>query len=284
MAKFPWFPMYAGDFLGSSAAAIMTTEQVGAYFLLLLRCWDTEDCSIPDDDQILASYSKMGERWLNGSSTVVRLKFNSHPEKVGFLTNLRLLEEWKKAKFRHERAEKAGIESGKVRKRNSRSIQVGTQRELKGNQSHLTSSLSSPPLSDSVLSLKNGLGVYSLRELVEKFNAIPGVSKCKTVGKTMATAYKARIQEKAERSSRVWWDDYLQQISRAPFLVGLKEGSNGPFHVSLDFILGPKNMDKILSGKYDMCDNINQSLPNVTLPRNPDAKTLLSEIDPPRQT
>lgn len=35
----PWFPLYAGDFLHDAAVMRMTTEQVGAYLLLLAYEW-----------------------------------------------------------------------------------------------------------------------------------------------------------------------------------------------------------------------------------------------------
>jgi uncharacterized protein YdaU (DUF1376 family) len=38
--KAPWFPLYTRDFRADTNVTLMTTQQVGAYFLLLLHCWD----------------------------------------------------------------------------------------------------------------------------------------------------------------------------------------------------------------------------------------------------
>src|SRR4051812_31235194 len=90
------------DWLSSKTITLMPPEFEGAYIRLLAYCWDSGDCSLPDDDQELSLLSKLGERWFNGGSTVVRKCFTPHPDKPGFLTNQRLLNEaqkqtaWKK--------------------------------------------------------------------------------------------------------------------------------------------------------------------------------------------
>jgi len=50
-----------------------------------------------------------------------------------------------------------------------------------------------------------------------------------------------------------WWQKYIQRIVASPFLTGDIDGSQGrrPFHATLDWVLGPQNMAKILAGNYD---------------------------------
>jgi uncharacterized protein YdaU (DUF1376 family) len=93
MSKSPAFQFYPKEWLSSMDIMLMTPEQEGAYIRLLCLCWESGDCSIPDDDQQLAMLCRLGEGWFKGSSTVVRKKFISHPNKEGFLTNERLLKE-----------------------------------------------------------------------------------------------------------------------------------------------------------------------------------------------
>ena len=96
MSKSPAFQFYPKEWLSSMDIMLMTPEQEGAYIRLLCICWESGDCSIPDDDRQLSMLSRLGEGWFKGSSTVVRNKFISHPDKPGFLTNERLLREAQK--------------------------------------------------------------------------------------------------------------------------------------------------------------------------------------------
>ncbi|MBP3955417.1 DUF1376 domain-containing protein [Gemmata sp. G18] len=123
-SKSPAFQFYAKDWLSSSKIALMPPEYEGAYIRLLAYCWDSGDCSLPDDDTVLSRLSRLGEGWLNGGSSVVRHCFMPHPAKPGFLTNHRLLEEaekqaaWQRKsaeggrKSAAKRAEKRAISNG----------------------------------------------------------------------------------------------------------------------------------------------------------------------------
>ena len=57
-----WMPLYVGDYLADTGR--LTTEQHGAYLLLLLDYWRSG--ALPDDDAILAGIVKASsERWLD---------------------------------------------------------------------------------------------------------------------------------------------------------------------------------------------------------------------------
>lgn len=61
----PWFPLYVNDFASDGKVEAMTTEEVGAYFLLLCKAWNEKPCgSIPNDDVILARWARLdAARW-----------------------------------------------------------------------------------------------------------------------------------------------------------------------------------------------------------------------------
>ena len=149
MGKSPAFQFYPGDWLSSPNVAMMTPEQEGAYIRLLCYAWADPDCSLPDDDEVLAKLSRLGEGWFNGGSTVVRKCFNQHPTKPERLFNQRLMKEREKQEEWRKKSIEGGIKSGKSRRlQNAKG--GSTVVEPKGNSSSSSSSSSSenkkPPL------------------------------------------------------------------------------------------------------------------------------------------
>lgn len=109
------FQFYAKDWLSSKKIATMTLEEEGAYIHLLAHCWDSSDCTLPDDDAELAQLSRMGERWVNGGSVKLRNCFVTHPKKPGRLFNARLLEERKKQNAWRKKSQQGGKRSAESR-------------------------------------------------------------------------------------------------------------------------------------------------------------------------
>jgi|CXWL01.1.fsa_nt_gi uncharacterized protein YdaU (DUF1376 family) len=127
MSKPVWFPLYANDFLASNKVSLMTTEEVGSYFILLCREWADPLCRLPSDE---ASLQRMGR--FTGEMTRIRACFT---EKDGFLYNERLYAEWNKT---HEIAEvraRAGKKGMEKRWDNKRITNDITNTITKDNQS-----------------------------------------------------------------------------------------------------------------------------------------------------
>jgi uncharacterized protein YdaU (DUF1376 family) len=70
----PSFQFYPADFASDGIVEAMTTEEVGAYILLLCKAWYEKPVgSIPDDDRILARWSRLDlDRWLECKNNVLR--------------------------------------------------------------------------------------------------------------------------------------------------------------------------------------------------------------------
>src|SRR4051812_4692086 len=57
MAEFPALPLFTDAYLGDTTH--LTTIEHGAYLLLLMTAWRSRDCRLPNDDRMLARYTKL---------------------------------------------------------------------------------------------------------------------------------------------------------------------------------------------------------------------------------
>lgn len=142
MNRPPAFQFYVKDWLTSRKIAVMDLSQVGAYSFLLAACWDSDDCSLPDDEKTLAALSRMGEQWCTDASAPVRACFVAHPKHPGHLTNERLLAEFKSLqKFRRDKQRAGhigGVKSGLSRRQIS-------AKDTEADPKHTFDSVSSKP-------------------------------------------------------------------------------------------------------------------------------------------
>lgn len=115
MDRSPAFQFYPGNWLSSPKVAQMQPAEEGAYIRLLAYAWADPDCSLPDDDEILARLSRLNEGWFNGSSKILRACFHPHPDKPGRLANARLLLERQRQQEWREKSRLGGIQSGRSR-------------------------------------------------------------------------------------------------------------------------------------------------------------------------
>jgi len=146
MAKDPAFPFYANDWLSSTQIACMSAEEERGYLRLLCHAWNDPDCSLPDDDEVLARLSLMGENWTKGSSCLVRGCFTKHPTKQGRIINEKLFAIRQERNAWREKCRQGGVKSGATRRSSTKgsSTTVRSKRELNGNSSSSSSKNSLP--------------------------------------------------------------------------------------------------------------------------------------------
>jgi hypothetical protein len=88
----------------------------------------------------------------------------------------------------------------------------------------------------------------TFEEIRVRWNAIPGVKPCGKIGSTIQDRIRIRLREHPDST---WWEALVRQVGTSDFLCGRTNGKGGPFHASLDWVLRPTNLDKVLAGDYD---------------------------------
>jgi uncharacterized protein YdaU (DUF1376 family) len=100
--KLPHFPFYPSDWLGSPTVISMTLEERGAYMTLLACMWQTEDCTLPEDNGYLCRLLGVADTSLVTnlvSNSMSRLVTSSGSRRI---TNIRLQNEHIKARKAYE--------------------------------------------------------------------------------------------------------------------------------------------------------------------------------------
>jgi len=93
--SYPYFPFYPKDFTSDGLVEAMSTEEVGAYILLLCRSWrEVPRGSLPTDDRILAKWARLdADHWAVAKAAVMAA-FTSGTD--GRVHQKRLRREWEK--------------------------------------------------------------------------------------------------------------------------------------------------------------------------------------------
>jgi len=177
MNKPPAFQFYANDWLGSTQIMLMTPAEEGAYIRLLAIAWNDKNCSLPDDDDVLAKLSRLGEEWHSHSGAIIRKCFK---EKNGRLFNERLLKEKRKIEaFKKERSKSGKIgaekrwnkdDNSKRDKNSSANSSAITQPMAKNSSSSSFSSSSSNKNNNIYIILSQLLGELILKRSPNDFH------------------------------------------------------------------------------------------------------------------
>jgi uncharacterized protein YdaU (DUF1376 family) len=255
MNRSPAFQFYPNDWLSSLKIALMSPAEEGAYIRLLCYAWADLDCSLPDDDTVLAQLSRLGEGWLNGGSTVIRKCFEAHPEKEGRLVNMRLLEERRKQEAWREKSRIGGLESGKSRalsaKGGSRVVEPKANRPVEGCMN---------PSSSSSSSNKNKkeerapvVDLFSVSEVLELWNRIPGAKLMHLDRLTPNRGLHKRITTltiEHKRQPREWWTQLFAAVDAQKLFLFSGQNDRG-WIADLVWVLSPENLAKVLERRYE---------------------------------
>jgi uncharacterized protein YdaU (DUF1376 family) len=211
----PWFKLWVSDFLASNAVDLMTAEQIGWYFILLIRSWNnTPRAYLPNDKQMLAlwckcadqmSFTQRAEIVLSQFETTPDGQFIYHPKMVAQAEKLT-----KTSENRAVAGKSGGLKSGEQRrsKKEANASRLVTDSEP---ESEVRSKPSpTPPLrteyeftpSAAAMFIKNELGLGGqkfidiLRDVIEAEGKRYPIDP-KDVAETMVTTW--RLYQKSPR-------------------------------------------------------------------------------------
>lgn len=110
MSTTPFLQLYAGDYLADTLD--LTTEQHGAYLLLLITMW-RHDARLPNNPVKLARIARVHPpRWARVWAEIEKFFTVSDD---GFITNTRLLKEHEKARHKSQSRAASGAKGGKAK-------------------------------------------------------------------------------------------------------------------------------------------------------------------------
>lgn len=107
-----WMPVFIGDYLADTTH--LTTQQHGAYMLMLMTAWKMEG-KLPNDDEQLAAICRMNQEDWQKSKRLL-LAFFSVGD--GFITQKRLLDEFNKSQRNRNSKSENGKLGGRPKKQN----------------------------------------------------------------------------------------------------------------------------------------------------------------------
>ena len=113
-----WMPIYIGDYIADTMR--LSTEQHGAYLLMLMEQWMSGP--LPDDDDELAAITRMPiDKWLSIREKMARF----YVVDGGTWTQLRLESEKMAAEKRRDAASNNGKKGGRPRKSETQKKPIG---------------------------------------------------------------------------------------------------------------------------------------------------------------
>jgi hypothetical protein len=107
-------------------------------------------------------------------------------------------------------------------------------------------------------------GLIPYDEIVAAYHeACPTLPKAKAVGpkSKVREHIRSRWADDPERHNLEWWREYFKSVAEMPFLMGKSQTRDGadPFRASLQWLVLPTNMEKVLNGNYKREEPVQKS-------------------------
>ena len=112
MAEYPSLPLFTDAFIADTIH--LNAAQTGAYLMLLMCAWRSKDCTIPNDDKMLARFARMSPKEWAANRDVILSFWDINDD--GEYFQKRLSDERSYANDRRDQAVRAGKASAKKRR------------------------------------------------------------------------------------------------------------------------------------------------------------------------
>ena len=251
-----WMPLYVADYL--SATSRLTTEQHGAYLLLLMDYW--KNGPPPDNDGVLAQITKLSPDGWSNARTMLQGYFQ---QQSGQWLHSRVEQELAKANHNKEvnsRRGKAGADA-RYGKKDAPTM-------LEASLVHSSSPSPSPSPSSSIEEGKPSLSTAKLmacpQEQILKLWAkhLPHLAQPRSWEGTRRANTKQRWNQasrpsayspdgyQTEAAGIKWWDSFFGYIARDTSLSNGFETAGRTWRPDLEWVMNATNFQKIIDGKY----------------------------------
>ncbi|WP_297803657.1 DUF1376 domain-containing protein [uncultured Brevundimonas sp.] len=235
----PFMQLYVADYLGDTRH--LTTEQHGAYLLLLMTMWRAEG-RLPNCDKKLARIvGATASRWAKIKADVLEF-FEVDGESI---TNKRLMFELKKASEKSIKRAEAGTRGGEAKALKDNKARVANASDLPCH--------SSEPEPDNSYSPKGECqpkpDPLPVREAFDLWNQLAARLRL-PVAKDLTDTRRTHIRARLTSAGIEGWMEALAAVEASPMCRG--ENDRG-WRADLDFVCQPKSFAKLREGSYAPC-------------------------------
>ncbi|UZW54948.1 DUF1376 domain-containing protein [Sphingobium sp. JS3065] len=242
MAEFPALPIWTDAYLADTRH--LSTLEHGAYFLLMMEAWRRPTCSLPDDDAMLARLAGLDAAdWAAVKPVIMSLWKLDRRSKTWTQKRLSKEKQYVRKKSKSQK-EKAAKRWNKAKKADAVALPDECPEHAPTPTPTPTVIIeepigsSRPPAPDHV---SEAFGAYEAmrREIVHGARPLQlGADRRKKLALRLGEIGGLRQ-----------WDDVLSAVRRSPFLRG--EKSRSGLVATIDWLLEPKNLRKVMEGNYD---------------------------------
>ncbi|MFZ5586127.1 MAG: hypothetical protein ACOZHQ_09380 [Thermodesulfobacteriota bacterium] len=269
----PWMAWYPADILTDPKYLVLGRSAKLTYRELLDRCWMAGAC-LPDDPRKLAALAGMDQISFIADWQEIQDPtdpcFIPHKDKPGFLTNKRILAEWKIAEAQAEKARENGKRGGRPPKMNTdektQPVISGLAKQNPGKSSSPSQSQGeefegdkSPSVGQAADGGQSGLfgdgkvepekpQTVPHQAIIALYHEIlPELPPVKVWNGERQGFLRARWREDPKRQDLAWWRAFFLSVRECPHLMGQNDRAWTP---TLEWLVRPTNMPKVIEGYY----------------------------------
>jgi uncharacterized protein YdaU (DUF1376 family) len=233
-----WMPLYIADYM--SATSRLTTEEHGAYLLILMDYWKSG--APPDNDRVLSQITRLSpDAWSNARRMLEAFFIIEDGKWIHKRVEQELLKSKENRQFAHDRA----VKGAKTRWENASSNASSTPQAM---LDECTSPSPSQTNNKTLMSSgDDGTVKVDYQGIVDLYNRIlPELPAVKTITNKRRSAMRTCATTKTKYSGLDFWEAYFTAIRKSDFLMGRKTNWKADF----DFVVRHSQFIKIIEGGH----------------------------------